>query len=70
MCFNPPLSQELLTSEKASSILKSIEVLPMDLDVAVYPTLVAIIHENEEARAVISKDFDVAVSFLSHWLRR
>lgn len=46
-------------------IIKSLTKLPKQFDMVIYPTLVTVTYENPEAKAVLSKDFDIAVSYIS-----
>lgn len=55
-------SQDLLISEQSSIIIKSLAKLPEHLNVVIYPCLVTITYQNDEARNVISRDFNLAVS--------
>lgn len=43
-------------------IIKSLTKLPKQFDMVIYPTLVTVTYENFEAKAILSKDFDIAVS--------
>ena len=61
-------SQNLLTSEQSYIILKSITKLPIEFDPYVYPLMVAICWENQEAQNVLSKDFNIDVSITGHTL--
>lgn len=53
--------KDLLTSEQCSIIIKSLTKLPEQFNVVVYPCLVTITFQNEAARNVISKDFNLEV---------
>lgn len=50
-----------MNSEQSSIIIKSLTKLPKEFDMVIYPTLVTIIHENPDAKQLLSKDFDVEV---------
>lgn len=54
----------LINSEQSSIIIKSLTKLPKEFDMVIYPTLVTIIHENPDARQLLSKDFNVEVCLL------
>ncbi|XP_055847204.1 S phase cyclin A-associated protein in the endoplasmic reticulum [Episyrphus balteatus] len=58
-CANNKKHQDLLTSEQSSIIIKSLTKLPEHLNVVIYPCLVTITFQNEEARKVISRDFSL-----------
>ncbi|XP_049536689.1 S phase cyclin A-associated protein in the endoplasmic reticulum [Anopheles darlingi] len=58
-CANNKINQDLLTSDQYSFVIKSLAKLPRQFDVITYPTLVAMIHENPNARIVVSRDFNV-----------
>uniref|UniRef100_A0A2M3Z3B0 Putative s phase cyclin a-associated protein in the endoplasmic reticulum isoform x1 n=1 Tax=Anopheles braziliensis TaxID=58242 RepID=A0A2M3Z3B0_9DIPT len=58
-CANNKINQDLLTSSQYSFVIKSLAKLPRQFDVITYPTLVAMIHENQDARIVVSRDFNV-----------
>ncbi|XP_062545651.1 uncharacterized protein LOC134212117 [Armigeres subalbatus] len=59
-CANNKISQNLLTSDHSSVIIKSLTKLPKRFDMVIYPTLVTVTFENPEAKAILSKDFDIA----------
>ncbi|XP_058447006.1 calponin homology domain-containing protein DDB_G0272472 [Malaya genurostris] len=59
-CANNRVNQDLLTSDQLSVIIKSLTKLPKQFDMVIYPTLVTVTYENSDAKAVLSKDFDVA----------
>lgn len=61
-CVNNKLNQDLLVSPDKLAILKSVIKLPNDFQVAIYPTLVAVVWKNEAARQCIATEFDVEVS--------
>lgn len=61
--FLPAFKNLLINSEQSSIIIKSLTKLPKEFDMVIYPTLVTIIHENPEARQLLSKDFNVEVRF-------
>lgn len=54
-------TQNLLTSDQSSIIIKSLSKLPKTFDIVVYPTLVTIIGDNDGAKNVIRRDFNVEV---------
>lgn len=56
--------QDLLISDQSSVIIKSLTKLPKKFDMVIYPTLVTVTYENAEAKAVLGKDFDIAVSLV------
>lgn len=58
-CANNKKHQDLLTSEQSSIIIKSLTKLPEHLNVVIYPCLVTITFQNEDARKVISRDFNL-----------
>ncbi|XP_013104459.2 S phase cyclin A-associated protein in the endoplasmic reticulum [Stomoxys calcitrans] len=58
-CANNKQNQDLLTSEQCSIIIKNLTKLPEHLNVVVYPCLVTITFQNQEARNVISRDFNL-----------
>uniref|UniRef100_A0A2M4B8P6 Putative s phase cyclin a-associated protein in the endoplasmic reticulum isoform x1 n=1 Tax=Anopheles marajoara TaxID=58244 RepID=A0A2M4B8P6_9DIPT len=58
-CANNKINQDLLTLGQYSFVIKSLAKLPRQFDVITYPTLVAMIHENPNARAVVSRDFNI-----------
>lgn len=43
-------------------MIKSLSKLPKTFDIVVYPTLLTIISNNDGAKAVIGRDFDLKVS--------
>lgn len=53
--------QNLLISDQSSVIIKSLSKLPKSFDIVVYPTLVTIICDNDGAKNVIGKEFDIKV---------
>lgn len=53
--------QNRITSEQ-SAIVKSFSKLPKYFELGIYPTLVIIVTDNEAAKAVVGRDFDVTVS--------
>ncbi|XP_058819501.1 calponin homology domain-containing protein DDB_G0272472 isoform X2 [Topomyia yanbarensis] len=59
-CANNKVNQDLLTSDQSSVIIKNLTKLPKQFDMVIYPTLVTVIYENSDAKAVLSKDFDIA----------
>ncbi|XP_053693788.1 S phase cyclin A-associated protein in the endoplasmic reticulum [Sabethes cyaneus] len=59
-CANNKINQDRLTSDQSSVIIKSLTKLPKKFDMVIYPTLVTVTHENPDAKAVLSKDFDIA----------
>nr|XP_014087439.1 S phase cyclin A-associated protein in the endoplasmic reticulum [Bactrocera oleae] len=59
LCANNKKNQDLLTSEQCSIIIKSLTKLPEHLNVVVYPCLVTITFQNENARNVIARDFNL-----------
>uniref|UniRef100_A0A0P6IY67 Cyclic nucleotide-binding domain-containing protein n=1 Tax=Aedes aegypti TaxID=7159 RepID=A0A0P6IY67_AEDAE len=59
-CANNKINQNLLTSDHSSVIIKSLTKLPKQFDMVIYPTLVTVTYENPEAKAILSKDFDIA----------
>lgn len=61
-CVNNKLNQDLLVSPDKLVILKSVIKLPNEFQVAIYPTLVAVVWKNEAARHNIATEFDVEVS--------
>ncbi|XP_061399136.1 uncharacterized protein LOC133334839 [Musca vetustissima] len=58
-CANNKQNQDLLSSEQCSIIIKNLTKLPEHLNVVVYPCLVTITFQNQEARNVISRDFNL-----------
>lgn len=56
---NNKKNQELLTSEQCSIIIKSLTKLPQHFNVVIYPTLFTIIYDNDEAKQVVARDFNV-----------
>ncbi|XP_065355667.1 S phase cyclin A-associated protein in the endoplasmic reticulum [Calliphora vicina] len=58
-CANNKQNQDLLTSEQCSNIIKNLTKLPEHLNVVVYPCLVTVTFQNQEARNVISRDFNL-----------
>ncbi|XP_065088939.1 uncharacterized protein ssp3 [Ochlerotatus camptorhynchus] len=60
-CANNKINQDLLTSDQSSVIIKSLTKLPKQFDMVIYPTLVTVIYENSEAKAILSKDFDIVL---------
>lgn len=54
--------QNLLISEQSILIIKSLTKLPKNFSIFIYPTLVTLIHKNDEARKILMKDFDVEVN--------
>uniref|UniRef100_A0A2M4AFU4 Putative s phase cyclin a-associated protein in the endoplasmic reticulum isoform x1 n=1 Tax=Anopheles triannulatus TaxID=58253 RepID=A0A2M4AFU4_9DIPT len=58
-CANNKINQDLLTSDQYSFVIKGLAKLPRQFDVITYPTLVAMIHENSNARTVVGRDFNV-----------
>ncbi|CAO1304056.1 unnamed protein product [Diamesa serratosioi] len=65
-CANNKNNQNLLTSEQSYIILKSITKLPNEFDPYVYPLMVAICWENQEAQNVLSKDFNIDLLWEFH----
>lgn len=61
-CVNNKRNQDLLVSPEKLGILKSVIKLPNQFQVAIYPTLVAVVWGNEAARQSIAPEFDVEVS--------
>ncbi|XP_036329123.1 calponin homology domain-containing protein DDB_G0272472 isoform X1 [Rhagoletis pomonella] len=59
LCANNKKNQDLLTSEQCSIIVKSLTKLPEHLNVVVYPCLVTITFQNQNARNVIARDFNL-----------
>lgn len=62
--------QNLLISDQSSVIIKSLSKLPKFFDIVVYPTLLTITCDNDGAKNVIGKEFDLKVIFLpqhSNW---
>lgn len=53
--------QNLLISDQSSVIIKSLSKLPKSFDIVVYPTLVTIVGDNDGAKNVIGKEFDLKV---------
>lgn len=60
--------QNLLISDQSSVIIKSLSKLPKFFDIVVYPTLLTIVCDNDGAKNVIGKEFDIKVIFLLHIL--
>lgn len=61
--------QNLLISDQSSVIIKSLSKLPKFFDIVVYPTLLTITCDNDGAKNVIGKEFDMKVIyFLFHIL--
>lgn len=60
-CVNNKQNQDLLVSVEKLVILKSVIKLPSEFQVAIYPTLVAVIWNNDAARRCIAGEFDVEV---------
>lgn len=61
-CVNNKRNQDLLVSPEKLAILKGVIKLPNEFQVAIYPTLVAVVWGNEAARQTIAPEFDVEVS--------
>lgn len=61
-CVNNKRNQDLLVSPEKLAILKGVIKLPNEFQVAIYPTLVAVVWGNEAARQSIAPEFDVEVS--------
>lgn len=55
------VSQNLLLSEQWSVIIKGLSKLPKTFDIVVYPTLLTIICDNDGAKSIIARDFDLKV---------
>lgn len=53
--------QNLITSDQSLVLIKSLSKLPKTFDIVVYPTLVTIINNNDGAKTVIGREFDVEV---------
>lgn len=62
-CVNNKGNQDLLTSEQKLVILRTVIKLPQNFQVVIYPTLVTVIWNNDQARSVLNAEFDVPVSF-------
>jgi len=58
-CAKNKEHQNRLITDQSALIIKSIAKLPKQLDVVVYPTLVTFVYDNEEAREVIGREFDL-----------
>uniref|UniRef100_A0A1A9ZM07 PUL domain-containing protein n=1 Tax=Glossina pallidipes TaxID=7398 RepID=A0A1A9ZM07_GLOPL len=58
-CANNKQNQDLLTSEQCSNIIKNLTRLPEYLNVVVYPCLVTLTFQNQNARNVIGRDFNL-----------
>lgn len=65
-CANNKRSQDLLVSPEKLVILKSLIKLPNEFQVAIYPTLVAVVWNNDAARQCIAPEFDVQVRSATH----
>lgn len=61
-CVNNKRNQDLLVSPEKLVILKSVMKLPSQFQVAIYPTLVTVVWNNDAARQCIATEFDVEVS--------
>lgn len=59
--------KDLLTSEQCSNIIKNLTKLPEHLNVVVYPCLVTVTFQNQEARNVISRDFSLEVNYFNFY---
>lgn len=60
--FSPfPLHQDLLLSDQSSIIIKSLSKLPRTFDIVLYPTLLTIICDNDGAKSIIGREFDLKV---------
>lgn len=56
------LFQNRVTSEQQSTaIIKSLTKLPKYFEAVIFPTLVTIVTDNETAKAVVARDFDITV---------
>lgn len=56
--------QNLLISDQSSVIIKSLSKLPKSFDIVVYPTLLCLTCDNDGAKNVIGKEFDLKVRFM------
>lgn len=63
-CANNKQNQDLLVKPEKQVILKSVIKLPSEFQVAIYPTLVAVVWKNDLARQSIAPEFDVEVSLV------
>ena len=63
-CANNKQNQDLLVKPEKQVILKSVIKLPSEFQVAIYPTLVAVVWKNDFARQSIAPEFDVEVSLV------
>lgn len=56
--------QNRVTSEQSCGIIKTFSKLPKDFEMIIFPTLITIITDNEVARSVVGRVFDVNVSLV------
>lgn len=54
--------QNLFLSDQSSVIIKSLSKLPNAFDIVVYPALLTILCDNDGAKTVIGREFDLKVS--------
>ncbi|XP_055686257.1 S phase cyclin A-associated protein in the endoplasmic reticulum [Lutzomyia longipalpis] len=57
-CVNNSKNQNLIITEQLS-VVKSIVKLPNEMSIYYYPTLATLIWKNEEAKDILSREFDV-----------
>lgn len=57
--------QDLLVSDQSSIIIKSLSKLPRTFDIVLYPTLLTIICDNDGAKSIIGREFDLKVGVQS-----
>ncbi|XP_031635291.1 uncharacterized protein LOC116348431 [Contarinia nasturtii] len=59
LCANNKQNQNRFISDQSSVILKSLSKLPKSFDIVVYPTLLCLTCDNDGAKNVIGKEFDL-----------